>query len=202
MNGVIVLAAGESSRMGRPKQLLPYRGSNLLRHAADTALATGLGPVVIVLGAEAERCREALGQLDIRTVVNPDWAQGMGSSIATGVAELERLAPQLDGVLILLHDQPAIPAERLRALVAARGEEDLVVAARYGDVVGVPAYFRREVFTELSGLNGQAGARKIIELHRDHVHRFDLPEARFDVDTPADYERVCGSENKASGNLA
>jgi molybdenum cofactor cytidylyltransferase len=194
MIGVLVLAAGESTRMGRPKQLLPYRGSTLIRHAAETALAADLGPVLVVLGAEAERCREALGELEIRTVTNPNWPQGMGSSIRVGVAELERLLPPVGGVLILLHDQPAVPAERLRELVAARREEDLIVAAGYGDVVGAPAYFRRDLFGELQALDGVAGARKIIQAHRDRVRRFELPEARFDLDTPADYERVSGKE--------
>jgi molybdenum cofactor cytidylyltransferase len=193
MIGVLVLAAGESTRMGRPKQLLPYRGSTLLRHAAETALAANLGPVLVVLGAEAERCREALEELEIRTVTNPDWRQGMGSSIRVGVGELERLLPPVGGVLILLHDQPAVSAERLRELVAAR-REDLIVAAGYGDVVGVPAYFRRALFGELQALDGVAGARKIIEDHRDRVRRFELPEARFDLDTPADYERASGKE--------
>jgi molybdenum cofactor cytidylyltransferase len=202
MNGVIVLAAGESSRMGRAKQLLPYRGSNLLRHAAETALATGLGPVLIVLGAEAGRCRDALGLLDIRTVINPDWPLGMGSSIATGLAEITRLVPRLEGVLILLHDQPAIAARRLRELVETRGEEDLIVAAHYGDVVGVPAYFRREIFEELSRLGGAAGARKILELHRTRTRHFDMPEARFDIDTPADYEWICGQEKQQREHMA
>ena len=194
MIGVLVLAAGESTRMGRPKQLLPYRGSTLLRHAAETALATRLGPVLVVLGAEAERCRKALGELAIRTVINPDWPQGMGSSIRIGVEELERLLPPVGGVLILLHDQPAIPAERLQELVEARRAEDLIVAAGYGEVVGVPAYFRRDLFEELRALDGAAGARKIIEAHRSHVRRFELPEARFDIDTPVDFERVSGKE--------
>jgi molybdenum cofactor cytidylyltransferase len=192
MTGVLVLAAGASSRMGQPKQLLPYGESTLLRHAAQTALATGLGPVLVVLGAEAERCLRTLDGLDVRTTVNAAWAEGMGTSIATGMAELERAAPGLDGVLILLHDQPAIPVGRLVELVAARREADLVVAARYAEVTGVPAWFRRELFDELRRLHGPQGARKIIDVHAAKMHAFDLPEAALDLDTPADYERICG----------
>ena len=198
MNGVIVLAAGESSRMGQPKQVLPYRGTNLLRHAAETALATELGPVLVVLGAEASQCEEALGQLDIWTVTNPDWPRGMGSSISAGVTEFERLAPGLAGLLILLHDQPDIPVARLRQLVEARREGELIVAARYGDAVGVPAYFRRELFEELRGLEGATGAKKIIWEHPAQTRLFDLPEAQFDIDTPEDYEQVRQQEKRRS----
>jgi molybdenum cofactor cytidylyltransferase len=147
-----------------------------------------------VLGAEARQCLEALGDLGVRTFINPHWDQGMGASIASGVAEIARLAPQIDGVLILLHDQPAIPAERLCQLVAARQENDLIVAAEYDDITGVPAYFRRELFDELQKLGGPQGAKKILQAHAPQLRRFDLPEAKFDIDTPADYQRVCGTQ--------
>jgi molybdenum cofactor cytidylyltransferase len=194
MTGVLVLAAGESRRMGRPKQLLPYRGSTLLRHAAETALATALGPVLVVLGAEAELCRQALAALNVRTVLNPAWAEGMSASISAGMSELEQLAPQseLDGVLILLHDQPAIPANRLVDLVAARQTDDRIVASCYGNVTGVPAWFHRELFAELRQLRGPQGARAMIEAHATRVRRFEMPEAAFDIDTPEDYQRLGG----------
>ncbi len=195
MTGVLVLAAGESKRMGRLKQLLPFGGSTLLRHAAMTAMATNLGPVWVLLGAEAERCRETLAGLDVRTTVNEAWADGMGGSIAGGLAELDRHAPGLDGVLIFLHDQPAITALRLVDLVAGREETDLIVASLYGGVTGVPAWFHRDLFGELFQLRGAQGARKIIESHASRLRRFDLPEAALDLDTPADYARAGGETN-------
>ena len=194
MTGVIVLAAGASTRMGVPKQLLPWRGATLLQHAVQTALDTALGPVIVVLGAQAERCREALDRLAVATVVNAGWAAGQGGSIAAGVAELERLAPELEGVLILLHDQPAISAVRLVEFASARREGDLVVAACYNGITGAPAWFRRDLFPELRELNGSSGARKIIEAHAAHLRRVDLPEAALDIDTPTDYVRAGGTE--------
>jgi molybdenum cofactor cytidylyltransferase len=189
MTGVIVLAAGNSSRMGQPKQLLPFRGSTLLRHAAEIALTTGLGPVLIVLGSDAERCRLALEELDVRVVLNADWEQGMGTSIRAGIEALESGTPDLDGSLILLHDQPAISGARLRELVAARESNDLAVASVYDNTIGVPAFFVRDLFKELRQLNGHQGARKILEKHAPRVRQFDMPEAGEDIDTPSDYAR-------------
>jgi molybdenum cofactor cytidylyltransferase len=188
--GVILLAAGKSSRMGRAKQLLPWRDSTLLRHAAETALATGGSPVVVVLGAEAEACRPVLGGLAIHIVINAEWEQGMGTSIRAGVAELTRLAPASEGALIMLHDQPYVTAARLLELVAARMPDDLAVASLYEDAMGVPAFFTRELFGDLQALDGRAGAQGILKAHAAQVQKFAMPEARHDIDTPGDYERL------------
>jgi molybdenum cofactor cytidylyltransferase len=188
--GVILLAAGNSSRMGRAKQLLPHGGSTLLRHAAKTALETDLGPVIVVLGAEAEACCLALQGMEVEMVLNEEWEQGMGTSIHAGIVELERLLPDATGALIMLHDQPAITAARLRELVAARLPDNVAVASVYDDAVGVPAFFARELFDELRALHGAAGARGVLDRHAARVGRFAMPEARLDIDTPADYERL------------
>jgi molybdenum cofactor cytidylyltransferase len=188
--GVILLAAGNSTRMGRPKQLLSHRGSTLLRHAAAVALETGFTPVVVVLGAEAEACRAALAGLPIQPVVNHAWREGMGTSLRTGIAELIRLAPQLDAVLILLHDQPRVTARRLRELVAACTPAACAVASAYDETLGVPALFARELFADLVALSEDQGARRLLQAHRERVIPFDFPEAAHDIDTPDDYERL------------
>ena len=192
MTGVIVLAAGESSRMGQPKQLLPFRGSTLLRHAVETALAAALGPVVVVLGAEAERCRAELEGLAVHVVINAGWKTGMSGSIRAGVEELDRIEVECEGVLIVLHDQPAISAARLGELVSGRQPGDLAVGSVYDDALGVPAFFARDLFGELGRLAGRAGARGLLEAHAAQVRRFSMPEARHDIDTPADYARLRG----------
>jgi molybdenum cofactor cytidylyltransferase len=188
--GLILLAAGSSTRMGRPKQLLSYRGTTLLRHAALIALETGFGPVVVVLGAEANRCRTEIADLPVHAVVNDSWQEGMGTSIRAGIAQLIFLAPALEAVLIVLHDQPMINAAKLRELAAARVPQHCAVAAAYGGTLGAPALFTRELFDELAALDGNQGARRILDVHRDRVSRMEMPEALQDIDTPADYERL------------
>jgi CTP:molybdopterin cytidylyltransferase MocA len=189
--GVIVLAAGGSTRMGQPKQLLPFRGTTLLRHAAQTALATGFAPVVVVLGAVAEQCCEQLEGLPVETIVNERWEEGMGGSIGAGTAFLQKRAPQTKAALVMLHDQPLITAERLRELTSAwRPPEIKVAASAYSGTVGVPAVFDRDLFPELAALRGKAGAQKIIRTHGDRLATVPMPEAETDVDTPGDLERL------------
>ncbi|MCW3062697.1 MAG: hypothetical protein JWQ02_4518, partial [Capsulimonas sp.] len=144
--GVVILAAGGSSRLGQPKQLLPYQGRTLLRHAAETAVASGCRPIIAVLGANAESLRGELTGLPVWTVENEEWESGMGSSIAAGVQPLTELE-HLDGAIILVADQPLITPEFLRDLVA-QFEETLapVVASEYVGTLGVPALFAETLF--------------------------------------------------------
>ena len=188
--GIILLAAGGSTRMGRPKQLLPYRGSTLLRHAVDTAIATGFAPIVVVLGAEAERCRAEIAGLSVHAVVNPEWERGMGTSLRVGVGVLRREAPGVAAVLIMLHDQPMITAAKLCEMAARWTPASCAVASTYAGTLGVPALLARELFDELSVLDGNQGARRILEAHRSRLVSVAMPEALHDMDTPADYDRL------------
>ena len=184
--GVILLAAGGSTRLGSPKQLLTYQGKTLLRHAAETALATGCRPVVAVLGSSAERLRVELAGLDVRLVDNSAWTRGMGTSVRLGVAALDTDAA---GVLLMLCDQPLIAAEHLARLIAAfRQNAGMgIVAAAYHDTVGVPVLFARTYFDELRTLPDGAGAKPILQRHRDAVLPVPLPEAAVDIDTREQY---------------
>jgi molybdenum cofactor cytidylyltransferase len=187
--GIVLLAAGNSSRMGKPKQLLAYRGTTLLRHAALTAIATGFAPVVVVLGAEGERCRAEIADLPVHPVVNTDWEKGMGTSIRAGIAELVRVAPETGAALIMLHDQPLISAAKLQKLAGAWKPGSCAVASAYGGTIGVPALFARELFGELTALSGHQGARRVLEAHRERVIEMEMPEALHDIDTPEDYKQ-------------
>ena len=187
--GVILLAAGGSTRLGSPKQLLTYEGKTLLRHAAETALATGCRPVAAVLGSGAARLRAELAGLDVRLVDNPDWSRGMGTSVRLGVAALDA---DTAGTLLMLCDQPLVTAEKLAMLVAAfrQNAGAGIVAAAYHDTVGVPALFSRAYFDELRALPDDAGAKPILQRHRDAVLPVPLPEAAVDIDTREQYERL------------
>jgi molybdenum cofactor cytidylyltransferase len=187
--GAIVLAAGASTRMGRPKQLLTYQGQSLLRRAASAAVTAVHGPVAVVLGAHAEKIYPELEGLPVWAVENPDWAEGMGASIRTGMQALLRVEPGLAGVLLLLCDQPHVQASSLKALLEAHERTEApVVASAYGEVLGVPAFFEQSFFDALLQLKGQEGARKVIVAYPEAVLAVPFPEGAVDVDTPGDYE--------------
>ena len=177
----IVLAAGASTRMGEPKQLLTFRGKRLVEHVASEALAASFEPVVVVLGAEAEQVKPSLVALPVVVVENADWASGMGSSISAGMKAL----PECDGVAILLADQPLVTTAHLREMRGSFCGD--IVAARYNDRVSVPAIFPKRLFGTLAALRGHEGARSILRDPDEQVVAFDLPEAAMDVDTPGDW---------------
>jgi len=187
--GVVLLAAGGSTRMGSPKQLLDYHGKPLLRHAAEVALASDPSRVIVVLGSRAAELRPALAGLPVRIVENPDWEGGMGTSIRAGIEAAEKEA--LDGVTLGLGDQPLVTAEILDRLVRTHLESGRpIVASEYAGTVGVPVFFAREYFPHLRALKPAQGCKGVILAHTGNAVRLACPEAEVDVDTPADYERL------------
>ena len=196
--GAVVLAAGGSTRLGRPKQLVDYGGRPLVRRAAESALAaaTGGGPVVVVLGARADEVRAALAGLPVRLVTNEGWAEGMSTSVVAGVRALLDAAPTIDAALLTLADQPLVDAAALGALVAAFAERrTAIVAAAYGDAVGAPALFARARLDALLALPpGDRGAGALIRGARpEEVTRVPLAAAALDVDTPADVDALAST---------
>lgn len=189
--GALILAAGSSSRMGTPKQLLQFRGLTLLRRAVLAALGAGCRPVFVVTGAHAEQTGGELRGLDVREVFNARWAEGMASSVRAGVGALLETAPETAAVVLLLCDQPYVTAEVVASLVAAhRANGSPVVASQYGGSYGVPALFGRRLFAELSRLEGGAGAKQVIKRHAAQAHFIPFPGGEFDVDTPDDFSRL------------
>ena len=189
--GAVILAAGSSSRMGRPKQTLHYGGESLLRRAALAALGAGCRPVVVVTGAHAELTRRELDGLDVREVFNPLWETGMASSIRAGVEGLLVAAPDADAAVLMLCDQPHVTAEVISGLVAAhRAKGSPVVAAPDGGSIGVPAVLVRSHFAALAWLEGAAGAKQIIKRHAPEAHFLPFPSGEVDIDTPDDLSRL------------
>ncbi|HXG41562.1 MAG TPA: nucleotidyltransferase family protein [Dehalococcoidia bacterium] len=190
--GVIVLAAGASTRLGRPKQSLPYGDGTLLGHAVAEALAAGLGPVLVVLGAHGQELAETLpaGAL---AVPNPGWQEGMASSIRAGLAALQRGWPQTEAAIVMVCDQPAVNAHLLRRLADAWHRHGAVaVACSYGDTLGVPALFDRTLWPELMALRGDRGAKAVLERHREATVLVPFPEGDLDIDTLEDWQRLQG----------
>ncbi len=182
----IVLAAGSSTRLGQPKQLVLYGGETLLRRAARLAFAAGATDVIVVLGAHAEACRAALHGLGVVIVVNADYGQGMGSGLRAGMdalAEAEQVSGVHDALLLLVCDQPFVEPRHLQALVAAYPATG-VAAAAYNGRAGVPAVFQREHFPALAQVTGDQGARSLLQTLP--VSLVQMPEAAIDIDTPPD----------------
>jgi molybdenum cofactor cytidylyltransferase len=180
----LLLAAGGSRRMGHPKQLILWQGTSLVRRAAETALASRCGELLVVLGSHAEEVSAELGDLPLRTCLNSDWSEGIASSLRTGVHALGKDA---DAALVLLADQPKVDSALLDRLIAASEASGRGIAAsRYAGVVGVPALFTRRYFEELCALSGDRGARALLEVHHDDCVLVEAPLAGWDVDTPAD----------------
>jgi molybdenum cofactor cytidylyltransferase len=199
----IVLAAGASTRLGagRSKQLLRYQARTLLRHSAEQALASSCRPVIVVLGAEVERCQRELEGLDVHVAINPAWAECMGSSIRAGITALSAIAPDSQAVVITLCDQPLVGAAFIDRLVERYRSDwneaaaEITVAAEYDGRPGVPALFPRSRFAELSRLDGAAGARHLLRASSapgaaQDVVTLPCPEAAVDVDTITDYEAL------------
>lgn len=186
--GAIVLAAGASTRMGTPKQLLPLEGSPLVLHAVMVALASAAWPVVVVLGAHAEKVRPLLARHPVLIAENSAWAEGMASSIRAGIMTLQQFSRSLEGALVALCDQPAFSAEVIAQLVATqRTTGRSIVAARYAGRNGAPAIFLREHFPALAALTGEEGARTLLNTASAHLATVDLPALAIDLDTPGDY---------------
>ncbi len=186
----LLLAAGGSSRLGRPKQLVEFKGKTLIRRAAEELIGAGCTPVIAVLGADVERSQEALEDLDVEVTINASWESGMGSSIAWGVRSVLAAESVPDAVLISLCDQPLVTAEKLQPFLEAfRRSRAEVVAARYNDITGVPALFAANLYPDLAALTGEKGAREIIR-NSPNALTIPLPDAAIDVDTLSDLHRL------------
>ena len=183
---LLLLAAGASTRMGQPKQLLPYHGRTLLRHAAQTAAATGCNPLVLVTGALHEALAAEVTDLPFQVIHNPDWQSGMASSIQAGLAAVAAAQPA--AYLIMLSDQPLVTPELLLQMMALQQQSQApIVAAAYGDTLGVPAVFDQAMLPALHRLRGAQGANRLIAALGAAVGRVPFPEGLLDVDTPAQY---------------
>jgi molybdenum cofactor cytidylyltransferase len=183
----LVLAAGGSARLGRPKQLLPYRGTTLLDWVLGTARACQFDQLVVALGGAADRIRAAVDLSGADVVVNEAYGSGCSSSIATALGVLH---PECDLLVLLLGDQPGVTAKTVRRLVAGRGNAALAVC-RYEDGRGHPIAFARPVFGELAALHGDKGVWRLLERRSLDVRPVPVPgRVPLDVDTWDDYEAV------------
>lgn len=181
---ILVLAAGASTRLGQPKQLVKLGGRPALHRVVSNAVAIAGHSVTVVIGAHARDMTHLLGHSPASVIVNRDWEEGMASSIRRGLAALPAAC---DAVMILLGDQVAVTTDDLKRLVSAWKEQDNIIAtATYERHVGVPAIFPRVCFSELAELRGDHGARLVLERNNYRLVRVPMPNAAIDLDTPED----------------
>ena len=184
MTALIILAAGESSRLGQPKQNLLFNGETLLQRAVEAGQRSKADKIIVVLGAHAETIKPIP---DTFTVFNKEWQEGMASSIRCGIAEIIQDAA-VDKVIIMLCDQPFVSAALLNALIdkqAKKGKS--IIACIYKETIGAPALFNRSIFPELMELTGQDGAKKILNNHANDLATILFEKGSIDIDTPQDY---------------
>ncbi len=175
--------------MGKSKQTLQLEeGKSLLQKTIETALATSLKPVIVVVGANKAEVVPELGGLPVTIVDNAFWEEGMASSIKIGLAGLFMTEPKLDGVLMLVCDQPYLTTSLLNQMVATYEESGKkAVACRYEKSWGVPVLIGRELLAELIEISGDHGAKSFLKKHRDDVAFVEFPKGNVDLDTPEDY---------------
>jgi len=189
--GLIILAAGSSKRLGKPKQLLAYEGSTLLRHSIKAGLDSEATNIVVVLGAHAEQIKKEIEAEKVETVVNTEWEEGIASSIRIGLQTLINSNSSITGVVVMLCDQPYVTAALINNLIECHQLDGKpVIASVYGEVTGVPAYFNAKMFSKLFELKGDMGARSVIQKHFNEVATVDFPKGSVDIDTEADYKKM------------
>jgi molybdenum cofactor cytidylyltransferase len=189
---IIILAAGNSSRLGLPKQLLRYNSKSFLRLIAEKALEVRSSEVVAVLGFASDRMQQELQDLPIRVVLNHEWMEGIASSVKAGINAVD---PHAEGALITLCDQPAVSSELLSQLISLCSPEKPIAATEYNQILGVPACFERSIFPELLLLQGDAGAKRVIGQNRSRVAAHSFPQASIDIDTLEDYQKQRSSDD-------
>jgi molybdenum cofactor cytidylyltransferase len=192
--GAIILAAGNSSRLGRPKQLLPYRGQTLLTHTTTQILNAGVHPVVVVTGAFHEEVSDSLHAQPLDIVFNPAWQEGMASGIVAGLSKILKQHPDVNAVVITVCDQPFISSELLLQMVNTHDASGkAIIACTYADSVGTPVLFGRKYFQQLLALSGSEGAKKILKQHPADLATIPFPDGQIDIDTIEDAQKLNGN---------
>jgi len=188
---IIILAAGASTRMGQPKQLLKYNDGNLVQHSIDEALAAGGQKVLVVLGAGAEQISEKVDKRQANVLYNKNWEEGIASSIREGLQQSLLLSANIDSIILMVCDQPYVNAALLRNLVNQHIESGKqIVASQYKDTLGTPVLFHKSFFPELLKLKGDTGAKKILMENKEQVQAVRFPLGDIDIDNIADYEML------------
>lgn len=191
ITGIVILAAGSSSRLGQPKQKLLYKEKTLLQRAVDAAVNSVCKPIIVVAGALDIDPFYAITGKAVYLVENENWYEGIGSSIKCGIIELQKIEPAVTDAVIMLCDQPFVNEVLLNDLVKKRAQSGKgIIACFYNDTFGVPALFHKNFFPQLLNLQGNEGAKKIILGNKSIIASVPFPLGTTDIDTAEDYDRL------------
>ena len=191
MISAIVLAAGESKRMGRPKQMLAWQGKTLLRHVLESLINSDADEIILVLGHEAEAIRKSLTGFQIKVVINPDYKQGMASSLRQGLLAMD---PRSEAFLVLLADQPGIGPDIINHMIREFQQANPkrgIVRPVYHGLRGHPVLIGVRYLQEVLQLQGDVGARRILMNHPEDILEIEVEQdvVLKDIDTPEEYQQ-------------
>jgi molybdenum cofactor cytidylyltransferase len=189
-HAIVILAAGRSSRLGQPKQLLPFKGTTLIGHCITTARNVAEN-VIVVTGAGKMQVDAEVGKTGVVLIHNEAWEEGMASSIRCGLSYLTEHFTETNSVIFMVCDQPFVTAELLQDMIREKERSGkAIVASFYSDITGTPVLFDKTIFPELMALKGDIGARKIILKDKERTATVAFPLGNVDMDTADDYKKL------------
>ena len=188
---IIILAAGQSSRLGNPKQLLKINGTSLLQLSMNAALGSNADQVLLVLGSSAGEIKKQLNSDQIWILENPDWESGMSSSLRCGLENLISQITDIEAVILIVCDQPFVSSDLLNELIRTyqSGDKD-IIASFYDDIPGTPALFHKSMFQDLLSLKGDKGARMLFTKFAAQTGTIPFKEGSIDIDTLENYKNL------------
>lgn len=190
-SGIIILAAGESSRLGSPKQLLHFNKKYLLQHTIDISADSLAENIVLVLGAFSKDIKKLINFSNVQPIDNSNWQDGLSSSIICGLNEMLKINPSVETVILVLCDQPYLSAYTINEIFTKHIETNAeIVNCNYGNAIGPPVLFYKSLFPQLKLLNGNEGAKSIIKQNFEKVSDVIFPEGKIDIDTISDYQKL------------
>ena len=192
---VIILAAGNASRMGKAKQLLPYKGTTLLGHAIEIAEASLANSTHCVVGAHSEAILKETTHPEVIFIANSNWASGLSTSIVAAVRHIVSAKDGTQALLITLADQPKISSTYLNTMIQLHEKHpETIIASDYAESLGVPALFPKNYWNALLQLKGDKDAKEFLNAHKAQAIAMNAVEFLFDIDTPEDYQQLIHPE--------
>jgi len=182
---VLIVAAGESKRLGQPKQLVRKNGITLLENSLQEIAKSEIGKLFLVLGANADLILNEVKTADCQVVINKNWKKGMGTSIACGMKAILK-KDDCNGVIISVADQPFLTADILKKIKEKISEKKIIIKSKYEEGSGPPVYFSQHFFEKMKNLSGDDGAKPLVRKYKNEVVSIDFAKGNIDIDTEED----------------